>query len=55
MTDLLIRLYDLPEFAAEAKIRAAGVTVRRALPQSGISCSTGSDAISAAAGVPNAQ
>jgi hypothetical protein len=32
MTDLLIRLYDLPEFAAEAKVRGAGVTVRRALP-----------------------
>lgn len=32
MGDLLVRLYDLPEFPAEAKVAAAGVTVRRALP-----------------------
>jgi GNAT superfamily N-acetyltransferase len=31
MTDLLVRLYDLPEFEAEAKVKAAGVVVRRAL------------------------
>lgn len=32
MGDLLVRLYDLPEFPSEAKVVAAGVTVRRALP-----------------------
>jgi len=32
MPDLLIRLYDLPEDPAAAKVAAAGVTVRRALP-----------------------
>lgn len=32
MGDLLVRLYDLPEFPSEAKVIAAGVTVRRALP-----------------------
>lgn len=32
MSDLLVRLYDLPEFEAEAKVKAAGITVRRALP-----------------------
>jgi GNAT superfamily N-acetyltransferase len=31
MSDLLVRLYDLPVFAAEEKVRAAGVTVRRAI------------------------
>lgn len=30
--DLLVRLYDLPAFEAEAKVAAAGVAVRRALP-----------------------
>jgi hypothetical protein len=32
MSDLLVRLYDLPDFPSEAKVAAAGVTVRRALP-----------------------
>ncbi len=32
MSDLLVRLYDLPVFEAEAKVRDAGVVVRRALP-----------------------
>ena len=32
MGDLLVRLYDLPEIASEAKVIAAGVTLRRALP-----------------------
>ena len=32
MPDLLVRLYDLPEDPAAAKVAAAGVTVRRALP-----------------------
>ena len=32
MGDLLVRLYDLPDIASEAKVKAAGVTVRRALP-----------------------
>jgi len=32
MADLLVRLYDLPEFAAEAKVKAAGIVVRRAIP-----------------------
>jgi GNAT superfamily N-acetyltransferase len=31
MSDLLVRLYDLPEFTAEAKVASAGVTLRRAL------------------------
>ena len=31
MTDLLVRLYDLPEFAAEARVADNGVVVRRAL------------------------
>jgi GNAT superfamily N-acetyltransferase len=31
MSDLLVRLYDLPVFAAEDKVRAAGVVVRRAI------------------------
>lgn len=32
MSDLLIRLYDLPAFEAEARVRDAGITVRRAIP-----------------------
>ncbi|MDB5538683.1 MAG: hypothetical protein JWQ89_410 [Devosia sp.] len=32
MGDLLVRLYDLPEMAAEARVIAAGITLRRALP-----------------------
>jgi len=32
MGDLLVRLYDLPDIASEAKVKAAGVTFRRALP-----------------------
>ena len=32
MADLLVRLYDLPAFEAEAKVAAAGIAVRRALP-----------------------
>lgn len=32
MPDLLIRLYDLPQDAAAARLAAAGVVVRRALP-----------------------
>lgn len=32
MSDLLVRLYDLPDFPAEAKVAAAGITIRRALP-----------------------
>lgn len=32
MPDLLVRLYDLPEFAAEQRVRDAGIAVRRALP-----------------------
>ena len=31
MADLLVRLYDLPHFDAEEKVRAAGITVRRAI------------------------
>lgn len=31
MADLLVRLYDLPDVETEAKVRAAGVTVRRAI------------------------
>ena len=31
MTDLLVRLYDLPVFEAEERVRAAGVMVRRAI------------------------
>ena len=30
--DLLVRLYDLPDFPAEAKVAAAGIVIRRALP-----------------------
>jgi GNAT superfamily N-acetyltransferase len=32
MSDLLVRLYDLPHFEAEAKVAAAGIVVRRAIP-----------------------
>ncbi|MEO8759241.1 MAG: GNAT family N-acetyltransferase [Devosia sp.] len=32
MSDLLVRLYDLPVFEAEAKLKAAGISVRRTLP-----------------------
>lgn len=32
MSDLLVRLYDLPQFEAEAKVAAAGIMVRRAIP-----------------------
>ncbi|MHB1109050.1 MAG: GNAT family N-acetyltransferase [Devosia sp.] len=31
MSDLLVRLYDLPEFPAAAKVKAAGIVVRRAI------------------------
>jgi len=31
MADLLVRLYDLPQFEAEARVEAAGITVRRAI------------------------
>jgi len=32
MADLLVRLYDLPVFAAEEKVRGAGIVVRRGMP-----------------------
>jgi GNAT superfamily N-acetyltransferase len=32
LADLLVRLYDLPIFDAEARVAASGVVVRRALP-----------------------
>ncbi len=32
MSDLLVRLYDLPHFDAEEKVAAAGIVVRRAIP-----------------------
>jgi hypothetical protein len=32
MPDLLVRLYDLPAVESEAKVAAAGVVIRRALP-----------------------
>lgn len=32
MSDLLVRLYDLPHFESEAKVANAGITVRRAIP-----------------------
>jgi GNAT superfamily N-acetyltransferase len=35
MGDLLVRLYDLPVFAAEEKVKAAGITIRRAIPSEG--------------------
>jgi GNAT superfamily N-acetyltransferase len=31
MADLLVRLYDLPVFAAEERVRASGIVVRRAI------------------------
>lgn len=31
MADLLVRLYDLPVFEAEARVRDAGIVVRRAM------------------------
>ncbi|MEQ1769101.1 MAG: GNAT family N-acetyltransferase [Devosia sp.] len=31
MTDLLVRLYDLPVFEAEARVQNAGIVVRRAI------------------------
>lgn len=31
MSDLLVRLYDLPVFEAEEKVRSAGIVVRRGL------------------------
>lgn len=37
MPDLLVRLYDLPEFPSEARVAAAGIIVRRALgPERGV-------------------
>ncbi|WEK03612.1 MAG: GNAT family N-acetyltransferase [Candidatus Devosia phytovorans] len=35
MSDLLVRLYDLPIFHAEARVAAAGITVRRAIAPEG--------------------
>ena len=35
MADLLVRLYDLPIFEAEARVAASGITVRRALAPEG--------------------
>jgi GNAT superfamily N-acetyltransferase len=32
VADLIVRLYDLPELAATDRVRAAGITIRRALP-----------------------
>jgi GNAT superfamily N-acetyltransferase len=32
VADLLVRLYDLPEFEATARVAAAGIEVRRAIP-----------------------
>jgi GNAT superfamily N-acetyltransferase len=32
LADLLVRLYDLPEFEATARVKAAGIEVRRAIP-----------------------
>lgn len=32
MADLLVRLYDLPVFEAEEKVRNAGIVLRRGLP-----------------------
>jgi GNAT superfamily N-acetyltransferase len=32
LSDLLVRLYDLPEFPSEARVKAAGIVVRRAIP-----------------------
>lgn len=35
MTDLLVRLYDLPVFDAEARVANAGIVVRRAMAPEG--------------------
>ncbi|UJW84661.1 GNAT family N-acetyltransferase [Devosia sp. SL43] len=35
MTDLLVRLYDLPVFEAEARVAAAGIVLRRAMAPEG--------------------
>lgn len=35
MPDLLVRLYDLPVLDSEARVAAAGVSIRRALPPEG--------------------
>lgn len=32
MSDLLVRLYDLPSFDSEARVAASGIVIRRALP-----------------------
>lgn len=32
LSDLLVRLYDLPAVESEARVRAAGIDIRRALP-----------------------
>ena len=32
LSDLLVRLYDLPTVESEARVKAAGVEIRRALP-----------------------
>ena len=32
MSDLLVRLYDLPQSDAEPRLAASGITIRRALP-----------------------
>jgi len=32
LSDLLVRLYDLPAIEAEARVAAAGIEIRRALP-----------------------
>ena len=32
MSDLLVRLYDLPEVEATARVAAAGIDIRRAIP-----------------------
>lgn len=35
MSDLLVRLYDLPHFDAEVRVAAAGIVVRRAIAPEG--------------------
>lgn len=35
MADLLVRLYDLPAFEAEARVAAAGIVIRRAIAPEG--------------------
>ena len=35
MTDLLVRLYDLPIFEAEARVAASGIVIRRAIAPEG--------------------